>query len=239
MSLSNAPFQSIISEAGGKISSVWSQWIAQLNNIVNSMTLAGTTSQRPTRQLWLGQRYWDSTLNTLVCWNGSKWVVLAEQTAPVASYWAAAYDNTNQTAANTTTAYPITYNTPNGHNGIDISGSQVKFNHPGVYNIQFSIQFQNSNNNANDPAEVNVWFRVNGNDVDESNSQFSVPTRHGAHNGKLIAALNFIVEINNADDYVQLMWQTENTAITIETLPAGTTPTIPVTPSVIITAQQI
>lgn len=235
MSFPNAPFQSIIAEAGGKLSSVWAQWFTKAQDILNSLTLAGSTSQRPTQQLWVGQRYWDNTLNTLVCWNGSAWVELAQHPA----YWMAAYDNTNQSAANTTTAYPITYNTPNGHNGIDVSGSHITFNYPGVYNIQFSIQFQNTNNNANDPAAVNVWFRVNGNDVAESNSQFTVPTRHGSHNGKLIAALNFIVEITNANDYVQMMWQTENTSITIQTLPAGTTPTTPVTPSVIITAQQI
>ena len=232
MSFPNAPFQSIISDASSKLTAVWSQWFTRVQDLLNSLTLAGSTSQRPTQQLWTGQRYWDSTMDALVCWNGSQWVTFG-------NHWMAAYDNTNQTAANTTTAYPITYNTPNGHYGIEVSGSHIAFNYPGVYNIQFSIQFQNSDNNSNNAAEVNVWFRMNGSDIAESNSQFTVPTRHGSHNGKLIAALNFITEISNANDYLELMWQTENTSISIQTLPAGTTPTTPVTPSVIITAQQV
>ena len=54
----------------------------------------------------------------------------------------------------------------------------------------------------------------------------------------MIAALNFIAVVN-ANDYIQLMWQTENTNISIQTLPAGTTPVTPVTPSVILTATQV
>ena len=149
------------------------------------------------------------------------------------------FDNSNQTAANTTTAYAITFNTPNGANGVTLaSGSQITFPYAGVYNIQFSIQFISTENNANNPSEVNVWFRQNGSDVVESNSQFTVPNSHGGHSGALIAALNLIVDVE-ANDYIQLMWQTENTLISIKTLPAGTTPTTPVTPSVILTATQV
>lgn len=234
MSFAQPPFQSVLTDAASKISSVWSQWVMQLHNIVNSLTLSGTTPQRPTGQLWTGQRYWDSTLNQLVAWNGSEWVSCA------VGYYASFYDNTNQTAANTTTAYPITCNTGNGHYEINlVDGSKITFAHPGVYNIQFSIQFVNTDTNANNPAEVNIWFRKNGNDVPESNSRFTVPTKHGAYNGHLIAALNFIIATDADNDYVQIMWQTENTTISMETLSAGTTPTTPVTPSVIITAQQI
>lgn len=234
MSLSNAPFQSIISEAGGKISSVWSQWIAQLNNIVNSLTLAGPTSQRPTQQLWIGQRYWDTTLSQLVVWDGAKWVSSA------VGYYASFYDTTDQIAANTTTAYPVTCNNPNGANGIELrDSSKITFLHPGTYDIQFSFQFVNTSGNANAPQEINIWFRQNGTDIDYSNSRFSIPTRHGSINGHAIAALNLVVTTTTNNEYVQIMWQTDNTSITMETLPADTTPTRPVTPSVIITAQQI
>ena len=234
MSLSNAPFQSIISEAGGKISSVWSQWIAQLNNIVNSLTLAGPTSQRPTQQLWIGQRYWDNTLNQLVVWDGAKWVSCA------AGYYASFYDTTNQVAAYTTDAYPVKCNTLSGAEGITLEDdSKITFPHPGTYDIQFSFQFVNTSGNANSPQEVNIWFRQNGTDIDYSNSRFSIPTKHGAINGHAIAALNLVVTTTTNNEYVQIMWQTDNTSITMETLPADTSPTRPVTPSVIITAQQI
>ena len=233
MNFPNAPFQSVISEASGKLSAVWSQWISQLEYVVKTLTMAGKTSERPTERLWTGQRYWDSTLNQLVAWNGSEWVSCA------VGYCGSFYDTTNQTAANTTTAYPITCNTGNGNYDITMSGSKIIFGHPGTYNIQFSIQFVNTNTTASDPAEVNIWFRLNGSDVPYSNSRFSVPLRRGSHNGHLIAAMNFIVTTAQDGDYVEIMWQTENTTISIETLAAGTTPTTPVTPGVIITAQQI
>ena len=234
MSFPQPPFQSVLSEASGKIASVWSQWITQLHNIVNSLTLSGTTGQRPVSQLWRGQRYWDTTLNQLVAWNGAAWRSCA------VGYYASFYDTTDQAAVSTTTAYAITCNTPNGSDGISlVSGSKITFAHPGTYNIQFSLQFVNTETNSSNPAEVNVWFRQNGSDVAYSNSVFSIPLKHGAHNGHLIAALNFIVTTTANNEYVQIMWQTENTTISIETLPAGTTPATPVTPSVIITAQQI
>ena len=233
MNFPNAPFQSVISEASGKLSAVWSQWISQLEYVVKTLTMAGKTSERPTERLWTGQRYWDSTLNQLVAWNGSEWVSCA------VGYYGSFYDTTNQTAANTTTAYPITCNVSNGTYDVSMSGSKITFEHPGTYNIQFSIQFVNTDSNANNPAEVNIWFRLNGSDVPYSNSRFSIPTKHGSHNGHLIAALNFIITTTQDNDYVEIMWQTENTTISIETLAAGTTPTTPVTPGVIITAQQI
>jgi len=234
MSLPNAPFQSVLTEAGGKISSVWSQWVAQLNAIVSSLTLAGSTSQRPTQQLWIGQRYWDSTLNQLVVWNGTKWVSSA------VGYYASFYDTTNQVAAYTTDAYPVTCNTPNGADGITLnSGSQITFLHPGTYNIQFSFQFVNTDNNANNAQEVNIWFRQNGSNVAYSNSRFTIPNRHGTINGHAITALNFIATTTSNNEYVQIMWQTDNISISLETLPAASTPTRPITPSVIITAQQI
>lgn len=233
MNFPNAPFQSVISEASGKLSAVWSQWISQLEYVVKTLTMAGKTSERPTERLWTGQRYWDSTLNQLVAWNGSEWVSCA------VGYYGSFYDTTNQTAANTTTAYPITCNTGNGNYDISMSGSQITFKHPGTYNIQFSIQFTNTDGNVNNPHEVNIWFRLNGSDIVYSNSRFTIPTRHGSHDGYAIAALNFLATTTANNDYIQLIWQTENTAISIQTLAAGTTPTTPVTPSVIITAQQI
>ena len=233
MNFPNAPFQSVISEASGKLSAVWSQWISQLEYVVKTLTMAGKTSERPTERLWTGQRYWDSTLNQLVAWNGSEWVSCA------VGYYGSFYDTTNQTAANTTTAYPITCNTGNGNYDITMSGSKITFKHPGTYNIQFSIQFTNTDTNATNPHEVNIWFRMNGSDVPYSNSRFTIPTRHGSYDGHVIAALNFLITTTADNDYVELIWQTENTAISIRTLAAGTTPTTPMTPGVIITAQQI
>lgn len=114
--------------------------------------------------------------------------------------------------------------------------SKITFANSGVYNIQFSLQFVNTDSQIHD---VDVWFRQNGVDIANSNSQFSVPNKHGSIDGHLIAALNFFAEVE-AGDYIEIMWHTYNTATTIQALAAvpasGTTPDIPATPSVIITA---
>ena len=141
-------------------------------------------------------------------------------------------DSTDQTAASTTTAYAITYNTTDYSNGVTLSNSsRLNVSNPGVYNIQFSVQFANADTQIQD---VDIWFRKNGTDVAGSNSKFSVPNSHGGTNGHLIAALNYFIELA-AGDYIQIMWATTSTLVTIEQLPAQTSPTRPATPSVIVT----
>lgn len=114
--------------------------------------------------------------------------------------------------------------------------SKLTFAYPGVYNIQFSLQFVNTDTQIHD---VDVWFRKNGTNIANSNSQFSVPNRHGGVDGHLIGALNFFTDVET-NDYVEIMWHTYNVATTIQALAAvpasGTTPAIPATPSVIVTA---
>lgn len=145
-------------------------------------------------------------------------------------------DSTDQTAASTTAAYAITLNTTDYAVGVAIvSSSQITVRSAGVYNIQFSIQFANANVAIQD---VDVWFRKNGTDVAGSNSKFSVPNSHGGTDGHLIAALNFYIQLA-AGDYVQLMWATTSTNVSIEQIPTQTSPTRPSTPSVIVTINKV
>ena len=146
------------------------------------------------------------------------------------------YDTTNQTAASTTAAYAITLDTTAASNGVSIaSSSQLTFAEAGLYNVQFSIQFTNSGASVN---ATSVWFRKNGTNIANSNSEFSIPAKHGATDGRLIAAINFFVEVA-ADDYLELMWATEDTGISITYLAAQSSPTRPATPSVILTVARV
>lgn len=145
-------------------------------------------------------------------------------------------DSTDQTAASTTAAYAITLNTTDYSAGVSVvSNSQITVRTGGVYNIQFSIQFANGNVAIQD---VDIWFRKNGTDVAGSNSKFSVPNSHGGTDGHLIAALNFYIQLA-ADDYVQIMWATTSTDVSIEQIPTQTTPTRPSTPSAIVTVNKV
>ena len=142
-------------------------------------------------------------------------------------------DSTNQTAANTTTAYAVTFNTTDFSNGVTIaSNSRITVADAGIWNLQFSIQFTNTTNSSQD---VDVWFRVNGTNVANSNSRFGFAPRKGAGDPfHIIAALNYFVSLN-ATDYVEIMWRPTDIGVSIEKYAAGTSPTRPAVPSAIAT----
>ena len=142
-------------------------------------------------------------------------------------------DSTDQTAANTTTAYAITFNTTDFSNGVTIaSNSRITVADAGIWNLQFSIQFTNTTNVSQD---VDVWFRVNGTNVANSNSRFGFAPRKGAGDPyHTIAAINYFVSLN-ATDYVEIMWRPTDVGVSIEQYPAGTSPTRPAVPSAIVT----
>ena len=142
-------------------------------------------------------------------------------------------DSTDQTAANTTTGYAVTFNTTDYSNGVYVSNSsRLNVRNYGIYNIQFSFQFKNT---SNDGQDVDIWFRKNGTDVAGSNSKFYLPARKSTGDpSHLIAAMNYVLEMN-ANDYVEVMWRVSDTGVSLEQYPTDTSPTRPATPSTIIT----
>jgi len=142
-------------------------------------------------------------------------------------------DGTDQVAANTTTAYAITFDTTDFSNGVTLSNSsRLNVSQAGLYNLQFSIQFTNTTNASQD---VDVWFRKNGTNIDKSNSRFGFAPRKGAGDPyHTIAALNFFVSLL-ANDYVEIMWRPTDVGVSIEHYAASSSPTRPVVPSVIAT----
>ena len=146
-------------------------------------------------------------------------------------------DSTDQTAANTTTAYAVTFNTTDYSNGVYVSNSsRLNVRNYGVYNIQFSIQFKNTTNDAQD---VDIWFRKNGTNIDGSNSRFSLPARRSSGDpSHLIAALNYFLEMNSGD-YVEIMWRVTDVGVSIEQYPTSTSPTRPAVPSAIVTLNYV
>lgn len=116
------------------------------------------------------------------------------------------------------------------------STTNIKVANPGIYNLQWSAQFQNTDSQLQD---VYIWLRQgNGvgaaTDIVGSTGFISVPNKHGAVNGHAIVGWNYYLSMQ-ADDYVQLWWSTSNLATTIQHLNAGVTPTRPSTASVVAT----
>ena len=151
-------------------------------------------------------------------------------------FYGSFYDTTTHTVASTTTAYPITLNTTVSNNGVSIGSptSRIVFDYAGIYSITFSVQYENTDNQAHAST---IWLRKNGTDVPDSSSYISVPSSHGGTNGKILTTVNYVLDLN-ANDYIEVYYQAENTDIQIVTIPAGTTPTTPVSPSIILTAVQ-
>ena len=156
-------------------------------------------------------------------------------------YFGSFWDTTTQSAASTTTAYSITINTADTSNkGCTVaSGSRITVSTAGVYNIQYSVQLVNSGANT---ADVDIWLRKNDSgstgDIVASNSIYSVPAKHAGTDGHAIAAVNYVLSLA-ANDFIELVWHTNDTSVTIQTVAAGVTPTRPSTPGVIVTITQV
>lgn len=109
--------------------------------------------------------------------------------------------------------------------------SKLKAEIAGLYNVQFSVQFVNTDGSIHD---TDIWLRKNGTNVADTNSQFSIPNRHGSIDGHLIGALNLFIDLA-ANEYIELMWSTTDASTTIQYIAAQTGPVRPATPSVIVT----
>ena len=108
----------------------------------------------------------------------------------------------------------------------------------GIYNLQFSAQFINTGVAAHD---IDIWFRKNattptGAGIANSNSVFTVHSSHGGVDGRLIAGLNYMIQLAAAD-FLEIMWHGDDLGISIATIAAGSTPTTPQAPGVIATLQ--
>jgi hypothetical protein len=146
-------------------------------------------------------------------------------------------DSTDQTAANTTTAYAVTFNTTDYSNGVYLSNSsRLNVRNYGIYNIQFSFQFKNT---TNDSQDVDIWFRKNGTNIAGSNSRFALPARKSTGDpSHLIAAMNYFIELV-AGDYIEIMWRVTNTGVSLENYPTSTSPDRPSVPSAIVTMSYV
>lgn len=114
--------------------------------------------------------------------------------------------------------------------------SKIVMECPGSYNIQFSIQIQNT---GNSPESLNVWFRQNGVDIPASNSSFGISDKKSSGlPAETIAAMNFFVDADT-QDYFEIMWNVTASTVSLPAFAAGTSPTRPSTPSAIVTVQFI
>lgn len=146
------------------------------------------------------------------------------------------WDTTNQTFGNSVPQLVLIGQT-NGSRNISLTnGSRITFSKAGTYNIQYSLQAVNSDNAQWDVA---VWLKVNGNNLADSNSVFTVPARKSVGtNGKLIMTSPIPVDAV-AGDYVEIYVHTDAPTMLLQTIAADALNGIPRTPSVIIVVNKL
>jgi hypothetical protein len=110
--------------------------------------------------------------------------------------------------------------------------SRVYITNAGVYNYQFSVQLTNS---AAQIHPVEVWVRQNGVDIPDSSSVINLPVKRGGLYSETILALNILINVQ-AGDYIELVWLSDDTHVSLSTIPASAVaPIHPRAPAVIIT----
>jgi hypothetical protein len=154
------------------------------------------------------------------------------------------------TQSGTISGQAMTYNQPVTNvsgvpsvNGVQISGgSRIYLDNPGVYNLQFSAQFQTTSKQGND---VYIWLRHSGVDVEDSTTVLTLVDPANT-NPKLVAAWNFFTPTTTVGQYFEIMWYSEDSHMLIykqNSLAAGSlavgSPYIPGIPSVILTVNQV
>lgn len=147
--------------------------------------------------------------------------------------WQSLLTQTGNIAAGT----PFTYEVPDVTDGVTlVAGSQLTVPIAGAYNIQWSGQFQNV---ENDIEDVTVWLRINGVDVPGSAGVISLAARKSATIfARTIVGWNYFLSLT-AGQYVQIVWLPSIATITVPSFPASITPAHPSTASVIVTVNQV
>jgi hypothetical protein len=141
-------------------------------------------------------------------------------------------ENTTQTAtANTPTAMLISQT--NFLNDVTLSGTTgMQVTNAGYYNVQFSAQVFRTTGSSS--QHIDIWLRVNGTDVANTNSRVNVNDHSIYH----VAAWNWFLLLA-ASDIVEIMYSVTAATIELRYEVANLIIPHPETPSVIATINRI
>lgn len=185
-----------------------------------------------------------SLLDDLQVGGVSKWSVRKDGVLTVGSVpigrltendYGAFSDITDQTAvANTATG--IIWGTTDYSSGISVaSNTRITVTRAGIYKFDFNLLLKNTNSSSH---IASFWLRKNGTDVTNSNTDATVPAQGGGVPGTAVVTIVFTLQLA-ASDYIEVYWSTPNVAVTLDHTAAQTSPTRPVTPSVIANINRI
>ena len=146
------------------------------------------------------------------------------------------FDTTTQTTAANTPAV-VSWNSTSYSADVAIDGtpSQIIFPTAGDYNMEFSLQAQNTSTAADN---ITVWVRQNGVDVADSAGIVTIPAKHGSVPGAAVLNWTEVFTVA-AGDKLQIVWNTDSGTSSLVTYAAGTSPTHPRSPCAAVTFTQV
>ena len=140
----------------------------------------------------------------------------------------------NQTVTAADTPTVLTFDSAPIQSGISYTSgnSEIVFDYGGKYKVDVSVQFDKSGGSTD---IVDMWLRVNGNDLADSASQTVVV----GTNGEVVLTVPFILAFG-AGDKLEVVIASPDSTMTATSFPAQTTPyNRPGIPSIILTAHMI
>ena len=175
---------------------------------------------------------YDSTTNDII---GIKDPDSGEKYFAIVAHAGAFHSEDTQTAS-INTATNMEFPATDISSGITVaSDTRLTVSRTGIYNVQFSAQFRNSDTAE---AQADIWFRINGINVPDSNTRITIPKAHGGGDGFVVAAWNIYLTMT-AGQYAEIMWSTPNTDVSIYHDSGLLLPTRPDVPSVIVTMNEL
>jgi hypothetical protein len=152
----------------------------------------------------------DSTTST-----GLKW---GSNTTPTPTgYYAQYQDDITQPLLAVNVGQATKFRTLDYSNGITVnSDTEITIANTGIYNLQFSFQFQNLDTQEHD---VTIWLRKNGADVTGSAGFVAVISSHGGTPGHVITSWNYLLDAVGGD-YYELYWSATDLDVSMKFYPA-------------------
>jgi hypothetical protein len=141
----------------------------------------------------------------------------------------------DQTNPSITGANQLSFNQPVITKGVRVENTdEIWFDQAGQYLVTFTLQVTNRSNAI---QEFEVWAGYNGSNYPLSNTRFDIPARKSATVwSHIVPAITGIFTVANPQtEYLTIKWWASSTDVYLEHYAAGTSPTRPEIPSVILT----
>ena len=163
--------------------------------------------------------------------SGLSWATFANPT------YGSFYSTSTQQVAGAGISTPIKFNATYESNRVSIYGgsgtsSRIQIQDAGPFSITFSAQINLIT--GNQPSNGDFWFRVNGQDIPQSNSSMSISGK----DYETLITVNFVYTFTT-NDYFEIYMASNDTQFSIEYQSNLTNPPRPNTPSVILSVLPI